>query len=102
MMPSVSGTEDPALDRRRKPHIWSWFLKLLYDCSLPSLAIELLGLLVERCSLLDNCKSLDVQSLAGLLDCCGPRAKNSLGTGACLLADNLASTGLLESSCRQS
>merc|ERR1719393_767897 len=99
MMPNPSRTEAPALHRRRKPHVWSWFLKLLEDCSLPSLAVELLGLLVKWSALLDNCKSLDVQSLAGLLDCCRPRAKNSLGTGARCLAHNLASLGLLESGC---
>merc|ERR550537_183467 len=64
-----------------------------------SLAVKLLGLLVEWSALLDNCETLDVQSLAGLLDCCDPGAKNSLGTGACLLAHNLASRVLLEGSC---
>merc|ERR1712139_35082 len=77
------------------PHIWSWF-KLLSDYSLSSLAIELLGLLVEWSALLDNCETLDVQSLAGLLDCCSPRAKNSLSMGAGLLAHNLSSLCLLE------
>merc|ERR1712146_477176 len=61
-----------------------------------SLAIELLGLLVEWSALLDHCKPLDVQSLAGLLDCCSPRAENGLGVGAGLLAHNLAGLGLLE------
>merc|ERR1711904_166257 len=98
MVPSASRTEGPTLDRRRKPHIWSWFLKFLECCSLPSLAVKLLGLLVEWGALLDNCETLDVQSLAGLLDCCSPRAKNGLGLGADLLAHNLASLVLLEGS----
>merc|ERR1711988_1187512 len=102
MVPNPSRTEAPALYRRRNPHIWSWFLKIIEDYSLPSLAVELLGLLVERCSLLDDCKSLDVQSLTGLLDCCGQGAEDSLGMCASLLADNLAGTGLLESGCSQS
>merc|ERR1719159_274287 len=71
MMPTPSSTEAPALDRRRNPHIWSWFLKLVEECSLPSLAVKLFGLLVEWSALLDNCKTLDVQSLAGLLEGCG-------------------------------
>merc|ERR1712118_293497 len=58
----------------------------------------LLGLLVEWSALLDDCKSLDVQSLAGLLACCGPWPENGLGMGAGLLAHNLAGLCLLECS----
>merc|ERR1719378_627122 len=96
-MPTPSRTEAPSLDRRRNPHIWSWFLKLVEGCLLPSLAVKLLGLLVEWSALLNNCETLDVQSLAGFLDCCSPRAKSSLGMGASLLAHDLASAGLLQS-----
>merc|ERR1719473_2192406 len=99
MMPNPSTTEAPALDRRRNPHIWSWFLKLIEDYSLPSLAVKLLGLLVKWSALLDNCETLDVQRLAGLLDGCGPTAENLLGMGAGLLAHNLASAVLLEGGC---
>merc|ERR1719231_132184 len=98
MMPNPSRTEAPALDRRRNPHIWSWLLKLIEDYSRPSLAVKLLGLRVEWSALLDDCETLDVQRLAGLLACCDPRAENSLGLGADLLAHNLASLVLLEGS----
>merc|ERR1719456_1960732 len=97
MMPNASRTEAPALHRCRYPHVWSWCFKLLEDRSLPLLAVELLGLLVKWSALLDNCETLDVQRLAGLLDGCGPTAENLLGMGAGLLAHNLASAGLLES-----
>merc|ERR1719240_1835840 len=96
-MPNPSRREAPALDRRRNPHIWSWILKLIEDYSRPSLAVKLLGLLVEWSALLDSCETLDAQSLAGLVNGCKPRAKFSLGCCAHLLAHNLASLVLLES-----
>merc|ERR1719198_201711 len=92
MMPSVSGTGAPALHRRRNPHIWSWFLKVVEDYSRPSLAIKLLGLLVEWRAFLDDCETLDLEFLAGLLNCCDPR--RLLAKEALLLADNLASLAL--------
>merc|ERR1719420_1668381 len=95
-MPNPSRTEAPALDRRRNPHIWSWFLKLIEDYSRPSLAVKLLGLLVKWSALLECCETLDVQRLTSLLAGCDPRAENSLGLGAHLLAHNLAGLGLLE------
>ena len=57
-----------------------------------SLGIKLLGLLVEWSALLDNCEALDLQFLAGLLDCCNPR--RLLAESALLLADDLARLGL--------
>merc|ERR1711975_168117 len=96
MMPNASRTEAPALHRCRYPHVWSWCFKLLEDRSLPLLAVELLGLLVEWSALLDNCETLDIQRLAGLLACCDPRTEDSLRVGAGLLAHNLAGFGLLE------
>merc|ERR1712124_9659 len=90
----------PALHRRRHPHIWSWCPlprpQTTRQCSLHSLAVKLLGLLVEWSALLDGCEALDVQRLTGLLNCCDPRAENRLGMGAGLLAHNLASLCLLE------
>merc|ERR1712178_200969 len=97
-MPNACGTKAPALYRRRHPHIWSWNHWLLKDCSMHSL-IELLGLLVKWSALLDSCETLDAQSLAGLRNGCKPRAKLGLGCRAHLLAHNLASLVLLESSC---
>merc|ERR1712185_153485 len=97
MMANASGTMAPALDRRRYPHVWSWGLKLVEEFSLPSIAVELLGLLVKWSALLDSNKTLDVQSFASFLDCCHPRAKDSLCASADLLAHNLAILVLLES-----
>merc|ERR1712118_451412 len=59
------------------------------DCSL---AVKLLGLLVEWSTLLDNCETLDLEFLTGLLDCCNPR--RLLAKGALLLADDLACLAL--------
>merc|ERR1719327_1297029 len=88
MIPSPSRTEHPVLHRRRNPHIWSWLLKLLEQCSLPSLAVKLLGLLVEWSALLDDCEALDLQFLTGLIACHNPR--RLLAPLAQLLADDLA------------
>merc|ERR1719240_134933 len=65
MMPNGSGQEILALDRRRYPHIWSWspLPKLSAERSMHSLAVELLGLLVEWSALLDHCETLDLQFL---------------------------------------
>merc|ERR1719171_2770525 len=76
--------------------------QILGNWSLHSLGIKLLGLLVEWSALLDNCEALDLQFLAGLLDCCNPR--RLLAQKALLLADDLARLGLdkvclLQSSC---
>merc|ERR1712146_741979 len=56
------------------------------QCSL----IKLLGLLVKWSALLDNGETLDVQSFAGLRNCCEPASKDRLGLGSLLLADDLA------------
>merc|ERR1719152_973854 len=53
-----------------------------------SLAIQLLGLLVERRALLDGAEALDLQILAGLLH--GSKPWAGLGTLARLLAHNPA------------
>merc|ERR1711904_117784 len=60
-------------------------LNLLGECSL---SVKLLGLLVERCALLDGCEALDLEFCTGLLDCCNPW--RSLAANACLLADHPA------------
>merc|ERR1719163_1176291 len=101
MMPNASGTEAPALHRRRNPHIWSWIL-YLKDCSMHSLRIELLGLLVEWSSLLDSYETLDIQSFAGLCKCCLPASEVGLAACGFLLADNPARLGLLKVSFGQS
>merc|ERR1719191_1644473 len=59
------------------------------DCSL---GVELLGLLVKWSALLDNCETLDLEFLTGLLDCCNPR--RLLAKSALLLADNFACLAL--------
>merc|ERR1719473_853961 len=53
-----------------------------------SLAVELLGLLVEWSALLDGCETLDLQFLAGLLDGCNPT--RLLAQQGALLADDPA------------
>merc|ERR1719235_211012 len=88
-MPNPYRTEAPALDRRGNPHIWSWFLKLVAGCSL---AVKLLGLLVEWSALLDNCEPLDLELLTSLLNCGDPR--RLLAKEALLLADDLAGPAL--------
>merc|ERR1719235_1254503 len=98
-MPNPYRTEAPALDRRGNPHIWSWFLKLSSECSL---AVKLLGLLIEWSALLDNCEPLDLEFLTGLLNCCDPR--RLLAKEALLLAHDLACLALhkvclLQSAC---
>ena len=60
-------------------------LKHLDECSL---SVKLLGLLVERCALLDDCEALDLECCACLL--AGSNPWGLLGAEACLLADHLA------------
>merc|ERR1719263_903360 len=62
--------------------------QLINDRSTRSLAVDLLGLLVEWSALLDDCEPLDLQFLTGLIACCNPW--RLLATLAQLLADNLA------------
>ena len=88
MMSNASRTKAPTLDKRRYPHVWSWYLKLLEECSQLLLTIDLLGLLVEWSALLDDCEALDLQFLTGLIDCCNPR--RLLATCAQLLAHDPA------------
>merc|ERR1719321_420091 len=64
-------------------------LKLHVKICSSSLAVQLLGLLVEGRALLDGTEALDLQSRAGLLHGCEPWA--GLGTLAHLLAHDFAS-----------
>merc|ERR1712193_381104 len=54
-----------------------------FSSSQCSLAVKLLGLLVEWSALLDNCETLDLEFLTGLLNCCNPG--RLLAKGALLL-----------------
>merc|ERR1712185_407081 len=84
------------------PRLELVLLKFLEDWSMHSLAVKLLGLLVEWSALLDDCETLDLEFLSGLLTSCDPR--RLLVKEALLLADNPACLGLhkvclLQSSC---
>merc|ERR550537_590433 len=64
-----------------------------------SLAIELLGLLVQRSVLLEIHHPCDFQLFACLLECCKPWAKMPFGMGTLLLTHDPAVFVLHEMSC---